>query len=45
MTGDIEQMCLYAGTGCGSIEDIPGAGELIERLWKECEQAKNSFLP
>lgn len=35
-TGDIEAMCLYAGTGCGAITDIPAAGELVERLWREC---------
>lgn len=38
-TGDIEAMCLYAGTGCGAIDDIPSAGELVERLWRECEEA------
>lgn len=38
-TGDIEAMCLYAGTGCGAINDIPSAGELVERLWRECEEA------
>lgn len=35
-TGDIEAMCLYSGTGCGAITDIPTAGELVERLWQEC---------
>lgn len=34
-TGDIEAMCLYAGTGCAAIADIPAAGELVERLWRE----------
>jgi hypothetical protein len=27
---------LYAGKGVGAIDDIPGAGELVARLWKEC---------
>lgn len=35
-TGNIEAMCLYAGTGCSAIDDIPSAGELVERLWWEC---------
>jgi nitronate monooxygenase len=35
-TGDIEAMCLYAGTGCGSIQDVPPAGEIMQRLWEEC---------
>jgi nitronate monooxygenase len=37
-TGNIEAMCLYAGTGCSAIADIPSAGELVERLWKECTE-------
>lgn len=40
-TGDIEAMCLYAGTGVGTIDDIPGAGELVERLWAECCDAES----
>ncbi|HLK60684.1 MAG TPA: nitronate monooxygenase [Chthonomonadaceae bacterium] len=35
-TGNIEAMCLYAGTGCSAIADIPSAGALVERLWREC---------
>lgn len=38
-TGDIEAMCLYSGTGVGSIDDIPSAGELVERLWRDCLEA------
>jgi nitronate monooxygenase len=37
-TGDIEAMCLYAGTGCSTITDLPFAGELLERLWQECRE-------
>lgn len=40
MSGKLEAMCLYAGTSCESIEDIPSAGELMDRLWRECEGAK-----
>lgn len=39
-TGDVEAMCLYAGTGCGAISDIPSAAELVERLWRECRAAR-----
>ena len=34
--GNIESMCLYSGTGSGEIKDVPGAAELLERLWQEC---------
>ncbi len=34
---DIDDLCLYAGTGCGEIEDIPGAGELTNRLWESSQ--------
>ncbi|MFC5970578.1 NAD(P)H-dependent flavin oxidoreductase [Halomarina salina] len=30
--GDAEAMALYAGQGVGSIEDVPPAGEVVERL-------------
>ena len=32
----IAEMCMYAGKGVGAIKDLPGAGELMERLWQEC---------
>jgi nitronate monooxygenase len=35
----ITEMCLFAGKGVESIRDIPGAGELVERLWQECLNA------
>jgi len=41
-TGNIEAMCLYAGTGCSAIADIPSAGELVERLWRECSEERGS---
>jgi nitronate monooxygenase len=34
--GALSELVLYAGTGVGAIRDIPSAGELVERLWKEC---------
>jgi nitronate monooxygenase len=36
----IGEMCMYAGRGVGDIKDVPGAGEVIERLWQECLAAK-----
>lgn len=39
MIGDIEQMCCYAGTSVESISDLPGAAELVHRLWQECLSA------
>ena len=40
-TGNIEAMSLYAGTGCSAITDIPSAGELVERLWRECDEERS----
>lgn len=37
MTGALDELCLYAGTGCGEIVDLPPAGELVARLWAECQ--------
>ena len=30
--GAISEMSLYAGAGCGAIDDVPTAGELVDRL-------------
>jgi nitronate monooxygenase len=30
---------LYAGEGVGVVRDIPAAGDLVSRLWKECVAA------
>jgi nitronate monooxygenase len=35
MAGDIAAMCLYAGTDCSAIRDVPAAGALVTRLWQE----------
>lgn len=37
VTGDLEAMIMYAGEGVTLVKDIPSAGDLIERLWKEFE--------
>lgn len=40
MTGDILACVLYAGTGCGKIEDIPSVSELLLYLWSDCLKAQ-----
>jgi nitronate monooxygenase len=42
MTGDVPAMCLYAGTSCARIQDVPPAAELVARLWDECCQVRDS---
>lgn len=34
--GAVEDMAMYAGVGVDRIDDIPPAGELVQRLWREC---------
>jgi len=34
--GQIAEQPLYAGVGVGSVRDLPSAGDLVARLWKEC---------
>lgn len=34
------ELALYAGRGVDAIRDIPSAGELVARLWRECVEAK-----
>ncbi|HET6572503.1 MAG TPA: nitronate monooxygenase [Fimbriiglobus sp.] len=36
MSGDIEAMCLYAGTSCEAIHDLPSVQDLLGRLWCQC---------
>ena len=38
--GAITELVLYAGQGVDAIRDIPSAGELVARLWKDCLDAK-----
>lgn len=37
--GSIKELALYAGQGVDTIRDIPSAGDLVVRLWKECLDA------
>lgn len=34
--GELLDLPLYAGKGVGAVRDIPSAGDLVARLWKEC---------
>lgn len=38
MSGELLDMCLYAGEGVGGVRDIPSAGELVERLWADAQE-------
>jgi nitronate monooxygenase len=38
--GALTEMVLYAGQGVDTIRDIPSAGDLVARLWKECLDAR-----
>ena len=40
MTGDVEAMALYAGMSCGDVQEIASAGDVVARLWQECESAR-----
>lgn len=35
MTGQLDQLSLYAGVSCGEIDDIPPAADVVRRLWQE----------
>jgi nitronate monooxygenase len=37
--GALTELAMYAGQGVDAIRDIPSAGELVERLWRECLEA------
>jgi nitronate monooxygenase len=38
--GAVKEMALMAGLGVEYVKDLPAAGELVQRLWRECETAK-----
>jgi len=40
--GSIMELPLWAGKGVDFVKDLPGAGDLVARLWKECEAAGKS---
>jgi len=37
MEGRVAECALFAGLGVSFIKDLPAAGQLVERLWRECE--------
>jgi nitronate monooxygenase len=37
--GAVTELALFAGQGVDAIRDVPSAGELVARLWKECVEA------
>jgi len=37
LEGALTDCVQYAGLGVDSIKDLPAAGELVKRLWKECQ--------
>lgn len=41
MVGDILACVLYAGTGCGKIQNIPSVTELLPNIWSECLNAQD----
>lgn len=40
LTGAVDECALYAGLGVGFVKDLPPAGVLVERLWRECQAGK-----
>jgi enoyl-[acyl-carrier protein] reductase II len=41
--GDVEEGILFAGQDCGGIDDLPGVGELIDRIIAEAGSACDSL--
>jgi nitronate monooxygenase len=40
--GPVTECALWAGLSVNFIKDLPAAGELVERLWRECETAQRT---
>jgi nitronate monooxygenase len=36
LKGTVSELVLYAGQSVDDVKDLPGAGELVRRLWAEC---------
>lgn len=43
MTGNVLDMCLYAGTSCAVVEDVPPVAQLVRRLWAEYQADRGVF--
>lgn len=39
LKGKVEECALFAGLSVDFVKDLPAAGVLVERLWRECEAA------
>jgi nitronate monooxygenase len=39
LEGAVTECALFAGLGVDFVKDLPGGGDLVERLWRECETA------
>jgi nitronate monooxygenase len=42
LQGAVAECALYAGLSVELVKDLPAAGELVRRLWRECETAHRS---
>ena len=42
LEGAVEECALFAGLGVDFVKDLPPAGKLVERLWRECQAAHRS---
>jgi nitronate monooxygenase len=40
--GSVTECPMWAGTSVEFIKNLPGAGELVGRLWRECEAARSN---
>jgi hypothetical protein len=38
--GSVTECPMWAGESVEFVKDIPAAGELVARLWQECEDAR-----
>jgi nitronate monooxygenase len=43
--GSITECALYAGRSVEFVKDLPAAGELVKRLWRECQAAPTDVPP
>jgi nitronate monooxygenase len=41
--GTITECALYVGRSVDFVKDLPAAGELVKRLWRECEAASSDL--
>jgi nitronate monooxygenase len=42
LKGTVSELVMYAGQGVDDVKDLPGAGELVRRLWAECLETTRS---